>query len=245
MKKYSTKIYHGVCLVIAFCALFSSYSQAQIDAPASLQPGDLNPGDTFFVLFATSTARNTALNTNYNRIATSAQIDADGVTAAAGGTQTNGVAGWRTLYAFETSAGAGTLNTMDAGEAWGNVVDRPIYTTTEVRIADDRAALLNAAAVPLLAAPNADENGAVPGANVYTGFINTGALSADALGSDLASGARFGLAAATNASWCDSANANVSSSFSGGAIGLYVLSPLLRIPVVNPPVIASAAPTDW
>lgn len=225
-----TKIKNYVLsLAVTFIIGFSACLQA-LDAPATLQPGDLSPGDTFFVMFVTST------QDNYNRAVSSAQIDASGAAAALGGSQTSGVAGWRTLYAFETSAGAGTLNTMDAAEAWGNVTDRPIYTTTEVRIADDRADMLDNT---LIAAIGFDESGNAPtNTQVYTGFTNTGAIAAAALGDDQGGGAQFGLNTSITGTWAQSALADVNRH-------IYVLSPLLTMPVAaNVPRVPSSN-MDW
>ncbi|MFK7977797.1 MAG: IPTL-CTERM sorting domain-containing protein [Halioglobus sp.] len=194
----------------------SSVANSQIDAPPELQPAGLNPGDTFFVIFVTSQQQ------NYNRSATSAEIDVDGVNSAAGGSETSGVVGWRSLYGFETNAGAGTLNTMDAAEAWGNVTDRPIFTTTGVRVANDRADMLDNT---LLAPIGSDENGNAPtNTQVFTGLTNTGAIAAAALGDDQGAGAQFGLNTSVTGTWAQSALADVNRH-------LYVLSPLLRMPL--------------
>ncbi len=192
---------------------------AQVDAPAALQPGDLTPGQTFFVIFVTSG------QVNYNEALTSAAIDTDGVNAAAAGTETSGVVGWRSLYAFETSSGAGTLNTMDATEAWGNVTDRPVYTTTGVRVANDRADMLDGT---LLAAVGFDENGATPAnPEVYTGLTSAGEIDVGALGTNLITGSGSGLNNSTTGTWLENTNA-------GFPRHLYVLSPLLVIPGGEP-----------
>lgn len=192
---------------------------ARVDAPAALQPGDLSPGDTFFIIFVTSG------QVNYNQATTSAAIDTDGVNAAAAGTETSGVVGWRSLYAFETSAGAGTLNTMDSAEAWGNVTDRPIYTTTRVRVANNRADMLDGT---LLAAVGFDENGATPvNREVFTGLTSVGAIDVDALGTNLLTGSASGRNDSTTGTWLENTNADVPRH-------LYVLSPLLVIPGGEP-----------
>lgn len=223
------KIKHLVySLTVTFSIAFSGYLYA-LDAPAALRPGDLNPGDTFFVIFVTST------QDNYNRAANSALIDTSGAAAATGGSQTNGVAGWRTLYAFETSAGAGTLNTMDAAQAWGNVTDRPVYTTTEIRVANNRDDMLDNT---LIAAISADENGNAPtNPHVFTGLTNNGNIAAAALGDDQGAGAQFGLHGSTTGTWLQSALADIPRH-------IYVLSPLLTIPAaaVTPP--APKVPTS-
>lgn len=213
-------------VILALSFIFSASLQA-LDAPAVLQPAGLTPGDTFFVIFVTSGQQ------NYNRYANSAAIDTDGVNSAAGGTKTSGVVGWRSLYAFETNLGAGTLNTMDAAEAWGNVTDRPIYTSTGVLVANNRADMLDNT---LIAAIGFDENGNAPtNTQVYTGFTSTGAIDAAALGNNLGSGALFGLNTSVTGTWAQSALADVDRH-------LYVLSPLLTTPAPTP---ASASPQEW
>lgn len=213
-------------MAIIFSFIFSASIHA-LDAPAVLQPAGLAPGETFYVIFVTSGQH------NYNRYLNSADIDTDGVNSAAAGAKTSGVVGWRSLYAFETNLGAGTLNTMDAAEAWGNVTDRPIYTTTGVLIANNRADMLDNT---LIAPIGFDENGNAPAnTQVYTGFTSTGAIAVHALGDNQGSGAQFGLNTSITGTWAESALADVERH-------LYVLSPLLTTPS---PTSASASLQEW
>jgi hypothetical protein len=122
---------------------------------------------------------------------------------------------------------------MDVAEAWGNVTDRPIYTSTGVLVANNRADMLDGT---LIASIGFDEDGNVPAnIHVYTGLTSSGNIAVAALGDGQGSGAQFGLNNSTTGTWAESALADVSRH-------LYVLSPLLTTPT---PTVGSASPHEW
>lgn len=110
---------------LATIAVFGfSINAHALDAPAELVPSGLSPGDTFFVMFVTSTFIRACANTTATPAETPGQIAATtvaslnshGTTTAAAGTKTSGVANWQSLYIHDNGA---VTNTVQASGAWG------------------------------------------------------------------------------------------------------------------------------
>lgn len=227
-------------LSAALIGLSLSSSLNALDAPSTLRPAGLNPGDTFYVIFTTSTLARFCDTQN------TADIDNHGINAAAAGTQTSGVTGWQALYIHESSAALGTITdtVAAAGPAFNNVVDRPIYNVREELVANDRADLFDGstsgAGTALINAINYDENDTQfnTGSFTFTGFDELGnRVPSSTLGYG-GTGCRAGEAERTNGLWADSANSNAARS-------IYVLSPLLTIPTpINAPSIPSSI-LEW
>lgn len=223
-------------LVVVMCG--KSYA---LDAPSDLRPAGLNPGDTFFIIFTTST-------TDRFCDGSVAQLNTHGTNAAAAGSKTSGVTGWQSLYIHESSAALGVITDTVAasGTAFNNVTNRPIYNTALELVANDRSDLFDGstsgAGTALINAINYDENAVQFNTSSFT-FTGFDELGARVPGSTLGyggTGCRAGEADRTNGLWADSANSNSSRS-------LYVLSPLLTIPTATstPAPKISTLPVKW
>jgi hypothetical protein len=227
--------FKALSLISALC--FSKLAMAVV-APAGLVPAGLSPGDTFFVIFTTSTTINACYDldpTNIDTLATN---------AAAAGTQTNGVTGWKALYIHQANGAGPIVNTVQASGAWGNVTNRPIYTTAGVLVANSRDDMFDgtsngnngATGTDLLAPIDLDESGNVAPQYVYTGFDELG-MPATAngdgtgvnakLGTNLGTGCRVGESPQVRRRWAD-------STMAADARSVYVLSPLLEVPGAVP-----------
>ncbi|MFA7555998.1 MAG: hypothetical protein WCY88_17270 [Spongiibacteraceae bacterium] len=198
-----------------------------LDAPAGLVPAGLVPGDTFYIIFASSNTLNGAQ--------TSATYIAHAANAAALGTDTSTIAGWTTLYGHDDS----TLVTTSAFTA----TDRPIYNTNADLVASDRATLFSNSQSNAI---GYDESGNVNAANIWTGFNFTGSstgIGDDSLGGNdaLSDGCLAGNAAQTDNKWAASVLAG-GNGCAGANLGLYILSPLLTVPT---PISGSASGQDW
>lgn len=224
------KIKQGLTAAATIAILGFSTNAYALDAPAALVPSGLNPGDTFFVVFAA---------TNYIDACADAAVDSPaqiatttvtalnnhGTTTAASGSKTSGVTGWQSLYIHDSGS---VTNTVQASGAWGGVVNRPIYNTLGNIVATDRADLfsgsLTANAANLI---NFDQNGnTFPGGNfAYTGFNASGvAVSGRALGArNGLTGCFVGDPDQSDFNWAGAGPSTANR-------GMYVLSPLLTVP---------------
>lgn len=223
------RITHALTLMTF--AFFSQFGIAQVNAPAGLTPAGLTPGDTFFVAFVTSGT------TPVNQ--TSAVLEAFADAQAALGPDTSMVTGWTALMGHID----GTLTTTSA---FGGTTDRPIYLVDGTLVANDRASMF---ATPIPQTINVNEDGnpdpTPGGATAFTGFLNDGAAAdaASAVGSEQrlgrtgpGDGCRAGNVANT-LSWANGGSVGCANSFK-----LYVLSPLLVVPVA---VSGSAIGLEW
>lgn len=224
-------------LTILVSGSFFTIDAFAIDAPPILQPSDLVAGETFFVMFVSDQASDFCSEID------PAVIDTFAVNAAAAGARTNLVTDWKALYIFQNGGGT-TTSTIDVGAAWAGVIDRPVYTTLGTRIANTRSDLFDGtsngytlAGTDLLVAPERNENGENSGSSgpVYTGFNEIGGAAdsngdgtgtSATLGSGPGSACRAGLNGAVDRDWANASNLN-------SAAHIYVLSPLLTMPVLN------------
>lgn len=244
-------------LIFVSTLLSSAFSYAQVNATAQLQPAGLNPGDTFFVIFSTSTVMRGCANSSTNTPAeiaetTVASINTHADNAATTGTITNGVAGWQSIFIHND--GITTTDTVAAsGVAFNNVTNRPIYNTQLQLVANDRNDLFDGSgsaafpgSTPLINQINFDENGNTRASGTFT-FTGFGPLGNDTNvagtpATIIAMGARPGLTGCTvgDQDTSDGNWAGAGPSFSYRS--LYVLSPLLVIPAA---VSASSSLTQW
>ncbi|ABG42268.1 hypothetical protein Patl_3768 [Paraglaciecola sp. T6c] len=237
--------------------LYTSISNAQVSAPAALQPAGLTPGDTFFVIFTTSTTLDACaddLTATAGEIAatTPTSINTHGTNAAAAGTITSGVAGWNSLYIHND--GVTTTDTVAAaGVAFNNVTDRPIYNTLGQLVANDRDDLFDGAGAPAFPGSTAlnnlinfdeDGNAFAGGDFTYTGFGPLGNdTDQNGVGANVPP-----LGARNNLTGCmvgdpDQSDANwAGAGPSAASRSVFVLSPLLQIPAA---VSASTSLTEW
>ncbi len=211
---------------LAMVLAFTSQAHA-LNAPAALVPAGLLPGDTFYIIFVTSTTipGNQSV-ANYNTHVN---------TAAALAASTGAVTGWRAWLAHDD--GTVQTSTLFAADT-----TRPVYNTKGLKLANDRADLLDGT---LINAVEFDESGVSRGA----AFVYTGA---DSLGNSMSVGddTLGGNDAATDG--CGYTRANIASMGLGGLAGgngcptpysLYAVSPLLTVPAAAPAASAHAIPT--
>lgn len=235
-------------LFFVFALLVCTGAQAQVNAPAGLIPAGLAPGDTFFVMYTTSTTINACTELDPTN------LDTHATNSAAAGTQTNGVLGWQALYIHQANGAGPILDTVQAGGAWNNVTTRPIYTTAGVLIANSRTDLFDgtsngnngATGTDLLATINLDENGNTSPQYVYTGFNELGMATTaggDGTGASATLGANMGSCRVGDNTRLDSRWANFSNSVSFRP--LYVLSPLLVVPGAAAEPTALPTLSEW
>ncbi|MEX0272994.1 MAG: hypothetical protein AB3N16_01300 [Flavobacteriaceae bacterium] len=230
--------------------LFSCRSVfAQVDAPAALIPAGLNPGDEFFVIFTTSGTANLCHGRPTPDTTGGAITPVDdtlainlATTAASTGTLTSSITGWQALYIHERLDALGIItNTVAAsGPAFNNNITQPIYNIAGNLVANNRSDLFDGNAVgggtDLINTFDIDENGNVlPPANfAYTGFDAFGNMAADPgpppnttrpIGAG-GTGCGVGDYDLTDQNWAYTGNSAVSRH-------LYVLSPLLRVPLTS------------
>lgn len=234
-------------------AVNADEEMVEVVAPNVLQPADLAPGDTFFVAFVASTFVDHCADTTSGTpptpmeiAATSvASIENHGTDAAMSGSKTSGVTGWQSLYVH--SDGIVTTNTVQAGRAFKNITNRPIYNTRLERIANDRNDLFDGSggpafpgSTPLINFLNYDENGDqfTDGNFAFTGYGPlgdnvgiTGEIEDSSGNPNIRPlGARPGLTGCTVGD-PDTTNANAfGAGNSAASRSIYVLSPLLQMP---------------
>ena len=203
-------------LIFAITSTLYSTSSRALDAPAALVPAGLNPGDTFFIIFAGSDTLNGAQSsaTYINYAATVATNNPD----------TASIPGWTTLFGHDDSS-------LVTSAAFGGVTNRPIYNTAGIKVADNSAGLFSNS---LLSPIGYDESGVVNANNIWTGFNFTGGstgIGDDSLGGNdsLTDGCLAGDASVTDHNWAASILSG-GNGCAGSNLGLYVLSPLLTVP---------------
>ncbi len=210
-------------IIILAVTLLAGHAKAQVDAPAGLVPAGLTPGQTFYIIFAGSDVLNGAQSS-----ATYANYAA---TVALNGADTALISGWTTLFGHDDS----TLVTLSAISA----ADRPIYNTNGDLVANDRANLFSLAQLSPI---GFDEQGNAVAGNIWTGFNFNGSstgIGDDSLGGNdsLNDGCLAGNPGLTDNNWSASVLLG-GAGCAGSSLGLYVVSPLLRVPGIpaNVPV---------
>ncbi len=185
-----------------------------IPAPAAMTPGDLVDGDTFYVMFVTSTAHpgNLATAADYD-----AAVNATAQSSAFYGTDDASLTGlWRAFIAHDDGTNRADV-VVGAFSADDTV---PIYRIDGTRLANDRADLLdNTIAVPI----NVTELGSVlPSELVWTGMLPSGATLS---GLGPTGSSTYGQTNASAFVWLEGG----SSASTTATMPLYVVSPLLRV----------------
>ncbi|MCV6622939.1 MAG: hypothetical protein OIF51_14435 [Cellvibrionaceae bacterium] len=237
-------------VVILFSFLFGAKNAlAQVDAPPALVPSGLNPGDEFFVIFVSSGTDNLCREIPpgppFSPMDDTAAINLAN-TAATTGTLTSSVAGWQALYIHERSDALGAITDTVAasGIAFNNNVTQPIYNVRGDLIANNRTDMFDGGVAgggtdlinPILY----DENGAIFPTNsfAYTGFDGFGMRTVGRTLGYGGAGCAVGEPDRTDAvvigpgsppgssNWADFSN-------SASSRGIYVLSPLLRVPLAS------------
>lgn len=220
--------------LVLLCCLSCHSVFAQIDAPAVLVPAGLNPGDEFFVIFASSSTANLCKQVPSSP-ALSPMDDTAAINlanlAATTGSRTSSVAGWQALYIHERGDALGVITDTVAasGVAFNNNITQPIYNTRGELIANNHADLFDGSSfgsgTQLINPIMYDEDGNTfnTGDFAYTGFDELGARVVGRTLGYGGTGCAVGEPDRTNGLWANSANSNNVRS-------IYVLSPLMRVP---------------
>ncbi|QNN24475.1 PEP-CTERM sorting domain-containing protein [Planctomycetales bacterium ZRK34] len=192
----------------------------QAQAATITAPGDLNPGDTYYYVFVTST---TTKATSSNRADYDAVVQSAATASTFGGgdlTTINGQAvNWGTLASIKDGTSAADEFNPSA----------PIYLLDNTRIANRGADLYNSSIASRL---KIDENGTLnPNKRVWTGSDTDGAEYQDSDGlKSLGNGyAMAGFTTATNYQWMSAVITESSNSYS-----LYAFSSELQAPAAVP-----------
>lgn len=210
------------CAVSAEVEANFNYATSLI-APADMVPADLDPGDTFYVVFVTSatTVGNLSVD-EFNQFVNDA-ADGSGLK----GTDEGDIL-WKAMLGHDDGTIQGE-NLFSVGS------DRPIYGLGDNRIANNASDLFNG---NLLAAIEYDETGASVGdVDVYVGLTATGSQliaqgdntlgGNDSMGDGCAVG-RSGRASSNAIATRVSGDGNCDSDLNP----MYAVSPLLEVPAV-------------
>lgn len=187
-------------------------------APAAMVPQGLAPGDTFYIMFVTSTP----IAGNRSVVDYNAHVNSTAANASVRGTDQ--VLSWRAWLGHDD----GTLQTESnfAGDS-----SRPIYNLGGQLVAPDYTSLVSGAA--LSDSINYDETGAQTSSFVWTGTFSDGLAAIvgdDTLGGDDSAndGCAFGISNAATREW---AKADILSGDVGctDQYPVYAVSPLLAV----------------
>lgn len=238
-----------ICLLLAL-SLFPLLSKA-LDAPSALVPNGLSPGDTFFVVYASSETRNFCHATGATTTGSSPITDAAGTPAtmdqfaidsAASGSLTSGVTGWKALYVHQQvhfngvvlDTPTGVTSNIGAETAFQNNISSPIYNLEGELVANNRADLFDGS---IENAIKYDENGDAISGFAFTGFdeFGNGANNDPSAPTPLytlghgGTGCAVGRTTSTNKGWAALGNSNNSRS-------IYIISPVLTVPLPTPAI---------
>jgi hypothetical protein len=205
----------------AMSLALSAMTVQALDAPAALIPAGLSPGDQFYIIFVTSTARDATSTdiADYNAfVNTAADLSSAKDTDNASIT-------WRVVAATAGNDQCDPYN--------GDVSATPIYNLNGVKLANDRADMLDGT---IAARVEYDETGTSAGFDfVWTGCLSSG--TADAANQLGTATPMHGNKFQTISVWLEqSPQPNTNSH------RFYAVSPKLTVP--NPPE-ASASAISW
>jgi hypothetical protein len=197
-------------------------SASVLEAPAAMVPAGLSPGDEFYIIFVTSTTRNATSTdiADYNSFVNTA-ADLSSTKGTNDATIT-----WRAV--------AATSGDDQCDPYSGDATSTPIYNLGGIKVADDRADMLDAT---LDAAIEYNETGTalIPASvDVWTGCRDNGTQM---IGQQLGFLPTTGDAKAVNNNWADNDRLGEANTYP-----LYAVSPKLAVPTSTS---ASASPQKW